>query len=289
MERVDEYRFYELGQKIGAISKLVAENTFTDVWWSLWEARDALQALKHGAVAMRVSMPVVDRLIAAIGVIVPTNFNEAIKKDPDNTEKIGYTVYELNEALKAFEPVLAAECKALDTYVVSQKRGFVTSDLVDRADVMFGDDFRSWMPPEIMHDIRAAGRCLAFDTPTAAGFHILRACEAVMARYYTHLTGSDLPKQNRNWGLYLKKLEKVPQAEAKVRGALDHIKENYRNPITHPEVTLKDPEAIMLFGLCISVMEIMVDSIRNTTPALSKVEEAKALTEIAASAEPENF
>jgi hypothetical protein len=165
--------------------------------------------------------------------------------------------------------------------VVSQKRGYATSDLVDHAEKMLPLETLAVLPHGVAADIKASGRCLAFDTPTAAGFHILRAVEAVMALYYQHLTGKELPKRNRNWGLYLQKLKTAPSHDVKIWGALDHIRDNYRNPISHPEDTLTEGQAIMLFGLSLSVIELMAEVLRSTPPALTELEEAKALTEIA--------
>jgi hypothetical protein len=297
MQRVNEYRFYELGQKIRAIHGLDPESSYSDFVWPLYEAREALTKLLDDVVALRISLAVVERVNAAITTILPMNLKDALEKakqapgSPPVT--VGWSAYELNESLKAFEPVLSAECNALDTYVVSQKRGYLTSDLVDHAERMLPVETLGTLLPSVSIDIKAAGRCLAFDTPTAAGFHILRAVEAVMALYYKHLTGRELPKQNRNWGLYLKKLEGVPTHDKKIYGALDHIRDNYRNPITHPEDTLTEGQAIMLFGLSLSVVELMAEVLRTTSPALTEVDEMKALTEIAeakaASAMPDDF
>ena len=291
MQRVNEYRFYELGQKINAIRGITQATEYEAVWDTLWEARDALEQLKTDAIALRLSVPVVDRVIAAITAIVPTNFRDAIDKEkhPEDAPppRIGFKYYDLSESLKAFEPVLAAECTALDTYVVSQKRGYSTPDLVERSEVMLPLETRAVLSESIAADIRFAGRCMAFDTPTAAGFHILRAVEAVMALFYTHITGREIAKRHRNWGLYLKRLEKHPGADAKIRGALEHIKENYRNPITHPEVTLTEGEALMVFALSLSVIELMAEVLRTTPPALTQMEQAKALSVIAEQAASE--
>lgn len=285
MQRVNEYRFYELGKRIAAISAVEYATPYADVMWALWEARDALTQLHADPVGMRVSLPVVARLIGAITKIVPEDVREAAKKsqvlEGQPPVQIGYAYYELQDALKSFEPVLSAECNALDTYVVSQKRAYSTSHLVDRCEEMLPQETVVLLTPGMVDDLRAAGRCLAFDTPTAAGFHILRAVEAMMAVYYKHITGNELPKQNRNWGLYLQKLEKAPKADDKILGALKHIKDNYRNPITHPEDTLTEGEAVMLFALCLSAIEMMAEPLRSTSPALSQLEELKALTEIA--------
>lgn len=281
MERVNEYRFYELGKKIRGVQGLDDETTYQSVFWSLWHARIALVELKTDPVAMRVSLPAVDKMINAITEIVPEDFTSAIAKSRDATTTIGFGAFSLTEALKEFEPVMAAECNALDTYVVSQKRGYSTPDLVERCERMLPVETVALLEPTVVADIRSAGRCLAFDVPTAAGFHILRALEAVMAMYYRHLTGKELQKRNRNWALYLKKVKEVGSHSAKIYGALDHIRDNYRNPITHPEDTLTEGEAVMLFGLSLSVIELMAEALRTLPPALSELEELKALTEIA--------
>jgi hypothetical protein len=294
MQRVDEYRFYELGQKIHAIHGIQSHTDYNDVWYQLWDARSSLRQLKTDVVGFRVSIPVVDRVINAITAIVPIEGKDAVAKmtnEGSPSPEIGWPYNELAEALRQFEPILAAECNALDTYVISQKRGYSTPDLVDRAHVMLSSDAIRVLNGSVVTDIQAAGRCLAFDVPTAAGFHVLRAVEAVMSSYYTHLTGRDIPKQNRNWGLYLKKLKTVQSHDPKIWGALDHIRDNYRNPIAHPEDTLTEGEAIMLFGLSLSVIELMAEVLRTLPPALTELEELHALAEIAEqkAGEQDNF
>ncbi len=284
MQRVDEFRFYELGKTIRAITGLKAESDFAIYWWPLWNAREALTNLKHHAVAVHISPAVVDRVVGAISEIVPDNFAEAMRQAGESggaPETLGAGVYELSEALKAFESVLAAACRALDTYAVSQKRGYSIPALVDRADTMLPPETTAHLHAGALLDIRTAGRCLAFNTPTAAGFHILRATERVMAMYYEHLTARRLPKRNRDWLLYLRNLAEVSSADKKIHGALDHIWGNYGNPISHPEETLTEGQAIMLFGLCLSVIEMMAEVLRTLPPSLTALEELKALTAVA--------
>src|SRR5450631_2046399 len=138
MQRIDEYRFYELGQKLHGLHDIKDDTLYSDVWYPMWEARAALEKLKSDVLSLRFSMPVVDRLITAITAVIPEDLKEAVQKagPPEGAAplSISWHYYELQQALSQFEPVLATECKALDTYVVSQKRGYSTSDLVDRAE-----------------------------------------------------------------------------------------------------------------------------------------------------------
>jgi len=291
MQRVNEYRFYELGQKLGEIKDIHPDTQLVTCFINLWDAREAVDALISGPLELRVCEPVAVELRNAITFIVPTDLKAAINKSqpikeegkPDRPSLVGVGAYELESVLKKFEPVLAAECAALDTYTVSQKRGYSTPHLVEHGEAMLSletvEDLGEGS--SIISDIRSAGRCLAFDTPTAAGFHILRAVEAVMSSYYTHVTGRALKKQNRNWGLYLQKMAKEPGSDGKIRGALEHIKENYRNPISHPEITLSESHAVMLFGLSLSAIEIMAEAIRTTSAKPTEADTLKALAVIA--------
>ena len=243
MQRVDEYRFYALGQRLQRIKGIEPDSPLQEFLIPLWEARDAIDALLNDPLELRVCGPVAEELRKSITSIVPTEFRDAMKKvapiktegQPDQPKVVGYDAYELNTALDKFEPVLAAECAALDTYVISQKRGYQTSDLVDHTERMLPLESLGILPAGVAADLRASGRCLAFDTPTASGFHVLRAVEAVMALYYRHLTGKELPKQNRNWGIYLQKLKTVPSHDPKILGALDHVRENLGG---HPKAAI---------------------------------------------------
>lgn len=108
-----------------------------------------------------------------------------------------------------------------------------------------------------MNEVRQAGKCLAFELATSAGFHILRAAEDVIREYYGELAGTLPQKKSRNWGRYIDGLKKHG-ADLKVIAALEQIKDMHRNPIIHPEVTLTMEEAITLFGMVIGAMVAMV-------------------------------
>jgi hypothetical protein len=119
--------------------------------------------------------------------------------------------------------------------------------------------------PAAATDFDEAGRCWLFDTYTAAGFHLMRATESVIREYYAVLTGKQLKKKFRNWGAYLDTFKKCSNANSKVIGFLEHVKDNYRNPIAHPEHNLSPDDAQVLFGVCVSAISMMVVEIRLLT------------------------
>jgi hypothetical protein len=112
-------------------------------------------------------------------------------------------------------------------------------------------------------EIEEAGKCLAYERSTAAGFHILRSVEMAVKQYLKLVPGFVMPPVNRlNWGEYIRLL-KDNGASKEVTDTLQSIKDNHRNPLMHPEDTLDLPEAVTLLSLCQSMSEILVTDLKN--------------------------
>ena len=95
--------------------------------------------------------------------------------------------------------------------------------------------------PEVVNDMREAARALAFEIPTAVGFHLYRAIEAIVREYFPLVGLSRSQIRNPSLGTYVqilngthKKIHITPINE-KITVLLDHIVKNYRNPIMHPD------------------------------------------------------
>lgn len=189
---------------------------------------------------------------------------EAIKKlttETDPSRKLDFLdIFSVLNALDGFEPVLKAELHAADAYFVSKKGGYDTIDLISQAEVLFPQDLPEKVP-EAVADIQEAGKCLAFELGTAAGFHILRANEAVLLRYWDAVTSGEPRPKNRNLGSYIKKLEELNAGDAKVRATLRQIKDLHRNTLVHPEDVLTIDEAIDLLGIIRSAISAMLRAI----------------------------
>ncbi|MGL4395614.1 MAG: hypothetical protein ACRCS9_03650 [Hyphomicrobium sp.] len=189
---------------------------------------------------------------------------EAIKKlttDSDPTRLLDFRdVYSVIGALETFEPILKGELRAADAYFVSKKGGFDTIDLIVRAEVLFPADLPDKVP-DAVPDIQEAGRCIAFDLGTAAGFHLLRASEAVLLKYWDAVTAGAPRPKNRNLGRYIKRLDEMQAGDAKVRATLRQIKDLHRNSLVHPEDVLTADEAIDLLGIIRSAVSAMLKAI----------------------------
>jgi hypothetical protein len=159
-------------------------------------------------------------------------------------------------AFFTLEQALQLELGRAPIYFVAPRGVWATRRLISEAARVYeGYDHR--VPADALADTNQAGRCLAFNLPTAAGFHIARAVEAVIRRYMEVFKCPPQRESQRNWGKYIEALEKT-DASVKVTQHLKQLKDLHRNPMIHPEVTLTMVEASGLWALATSAIQAMV-------------------------------
>lgn len=175
--------------------------------------------------------------------------------------------------IDAFNSVFAAECRDVDVYSVGQISIYRTSALVTQGSHIIPGDARAEIPQEAIKEFDDAGRCLAFDLPTACGFHALRGLELTMDAY---LQAFDVPTKNmKSWNDYItaaKKLadntDAIKRPSAKVAAMLDRMRELDRNPLMHPRDTLDEVSANMLFQLSAITAVEMIKDIKSNNALL---------------------
>jgi hypothetical protein len=143
--------------------------------------------------------------------------------------------------------------------LVEQIGAYRTPTLIESADVVFPTNVRDKLQPDAVKDVRDAGRALAFELPTAVGFHICRAVETTLLQYFSELD-IELPAY-RNLGRYIEALESSAEEKGidpKVLATLDQFRDLHRNPIMHPDVHLNMEEAQILFALAQSAISGIV-------------------------------
>jgi hypothetical protein len=92
--------------------------------------------------------------------------------------------------------------------------------------------------------------------------------ESMIREYHLRLTGKHIAARSRNWGAYIRDLNNHG-ADTKVTAYLSHIKDFYRNPIVHPEVTLTSEQALSLFSAAVSAIVQLDAAIQSLTPPTS--------------------
>jgi hypothetical protein len=181
--------------------------------------------------------------------------SELLAKDGEAVLEDG-DLQALYHGVWVFDVAIALELNRAPIFYVTPKGVFDTSALIIGASAVY-EGYKDRLPEKALADTDQAGRCLAFGLPTAAGFHIARATEAVILKLMD-VFGCDPPKESqRGWGTYIDALEKKC-ADRRVTHSLRQIKALHRNPLMHPEVTLTLPEALSLWAICTSTIQAMV-------------------------------
>ena len=152
---------------------------------------------------------------------------------------------------------LEAELKGIEVFSITPKIIDVNK-LIDDVPSLFFPGIFNILPKYSIYDFSEAGKCIAFNRPTAAAFHILRGTEALLRHFYTLFI-----RRNRipvlMWGNMIADLrnrQKTKKYET-LYIHLDHIREAFRNPTQHPDKIYNIHEAQELWNLCVDAVNRM--------------------------------
>jgi hypothetical protein len=174
-----------------------------------------------------------------------------------------------------FGAILESESRDdLRIFSVMPKGSYDRKKLVDNAQTILGETTLSKLPEEIGNDVNLAGRCLAFDLWTAAGFHAMRAVEGMARRYYEVVTRNP-PIDRVPLGGVIAELEKRLEKEAGTKVSesrlgliianLRRLNKTYRLPVMSPHMTLTPEGAQQVFEMATSVIPMICKDIRCRT------------------------
>jgi hypothetical protein len=166
----------------------------------------------------------------------------------------------LQSLLAEFEVSLEDDLARLPTYLVERVAAYSTDQMIGSAENVFPEKIRKLIPEQARKDFTSAGACLVFDLPTACGFHVYRAADAMLRKYCDHFDAK--PKgSGRDWGRYIQALRDAtaePKPNLRTIELLDSIRALDRNPLVHPEQNLDSDGALMAFDLCKNAICLMV-------------------------------
>ncbi len=188
-----------------------------------------------------------------------SSFRDKLKIINDKEAKLSSDqAKELRDICHELRPTLQAELVTHEAFVVTQKRFNVNGLLEDIGSLMSPNVFSS-LPDITQYDFSEAGKCIAFERPTAAAFHLLRGTEAVLRMYYCSLI-----RRNRVspllWGDMLRDLRLRTKTKRHVTlyNNLDNIRYSYRNPTQHPDAIYDIHEVQDLLPLCFETVNRMM-------------------------------
>ena len=260
MIRITGNLFYDIGAALHPLGIIKAGDTLMPRGLNmLLNAQQQLEyLLKHPVLPLQICTEdgwalhkTIAKVLKRVEEQLTVESDKEFKNEFDNSE-----AYLLGEGVKKFEAVFAAELSHLETYFVSSKGIFSTTTLIESGDHMFPESIRSKLPKEAIEDIKQGTKCFAFELPTAAAFHFLRAIEAVIHSHYDILSGNAARPKRSAMGLYIDELIKF-NAQPEIVEALKQIKDLHRNPVAHPEEVLDMADAQMLMGIMQSAISAM--------------------------------
>lgn len=276
MIRVDAYYIYQVGAAIRPLLELTLKTSLAELRPKLWTAGHYLDGLlnksifhlktcRNSGIALLETVTRLQGEVSASGVDLTADI------DP-------FDHYLLTTQSQAFETVLGAEFQLGNLYLVAPKGGYDLNELTEHGIVIFPPDLPRKAPDAIL-DAQQAARCIAFELPTAAAFHMHRINETVLRKYYDFVTGGKPRPENRNIGAYIDAMKNHQVGDKKIFSALANVKNFHRNPVLHPDDDLKSiDEAISLLGTINTVIGAMLDVLPppelTLTPPPANEEEA---------------
>lgn len=168
-------------------------------------------------------------------------------------------VYNIINQATEFQTTLTAELSVADIYAVQKKGGFDITELAENGLAIFPSALPTKVPDTI-RDAKQAARCIAFELPTAAAFHLHLVLERVLRRFYDIKTVNKAHPEKRSLTAYIDAMKGHGVKDEKpLFSSLADIAKFHRNPVLHPDDALENTEeAIALLGTIRSPLTYML-------------------------------
>lgn len=264
VNKVNGFKLYGLGGALFRISLLRGKSsTQSGTSWEqshsiLLIAQGALdEFLKENRFALQTSMGPGMALLETIRSHRERIQDFSLRKN----ELDSISCAEIQRSHTTFINVIQYELPELPLYLVGKKGGHDTRALIEQGEAFFPDDLLKKVPTAIP-DVQQGARCIAFELPTASGYHFHRANESVLRVYFDAVTNGATRPNNRSIGKYLQTMDNLNAGSASVKASLRDLASHHRNPLIHPEHSLKDVnEAIALMNAVHAVVVPMLAAI----------------------------
>jgi len=274
MKRINQYQYYHLSASLKPLASYAEGQKLQVIAWPLQLVKVWLRWLLGGNLGheLVVSRESASKLLDAVATILPdAPSGLAVPEVPEDRVLTWSAAYSLRNTLQEFETIFSAEVATLASYIVSKKGIYDTADLIERAENAIDETARDEIGSAAKSDFQQAGKCLAFELPTASGYHTMRATEAVVRNYWALVRKSNPASISRPPDMAVCINELRAQGEdPKLMDALDHIKDLHRNTLMHPEAFLNMKDALRLFDIAKSAISLMGDRIKELRDAATK-------------------
>lgn len=266
MDKLNLVKFYQIGKELSVMRGLETDMENMNVLLTLIHPHSWVSSFlsETQAVPMPNTRLAAQNLLAAINVILDPLLKSIALRDgklsmPDKSR--------LDIALDSFEEEFEHDSREINIFSVSNQCAYSTTILIDRGEHVLPESVRAVVTDYDRNELHEAGRCLAFNLPTAAGFHMVRAVESVLRGYYDVVTtGAPRPKRkngkDESMGAYIDQLIHA-KVDINITSVLWDVKRLHRDPLTHPEDVLDSEQATVLLGVVTSAITAMVRDIKK--------------------------
>lgn len=255
------FNFYMFGCELHPIGSVRGGTAFRDNIELITQFRDAGHVCTYLSLNpfCKQNLPSAADKADQIGVLLRTYCS------PENGNPIPDSILDedadyFRKNVLEFETILGDELSKLPIFCLEDEKigNFAIAKLLNGASNGYPVKAKTRITPPCKSEIDEAGKCLVYERSTAAGFHALRSVEVTIRQYLFSIPGFAMPPLNRqNWGEYLTLL-KNNGAARDVTDHLHNMKDNYRNPLMHPEDSLEIDEAVSLFAVAQSMNEMLI-------------------------------
>ena len=255
MASVDRLQQITTGQKV------------QDIWYLCFDAEQNVEAIFDNSVYsphLKISRERASFLKTALNAMSPSSTDQ--QRDVTDLD-----AWMIKFHGSRFKEVFMAELNILPSFLAIEKEGYDINALIDEGHKLFPPSTRNKCP-EANWDMQEAGKALAFELATACGFHVFRVTEAVLKRYWEHISKGQKHPNSPGIGTYARELKEKNLGDEKIWEALSQLAKLHRNPLIHPEAILTVEEAIETLGIARSAMGAMLrvlPDIAPTTAALT--------------------
>jgi hypothetical protein len=250
MEEVDIFRYYAFGYDYCLL---------TDLQGNYWiKGKDSLIS------RIRTFLTQLDNLNLTVTKKIAIELNDILleaKNKAEGDKVDNATALKVKAIIVKLDPTLDAELQLKKAYILTPKR-YSLDNLLATPENLFAKNVFTQLTPFARLDLNEGLKCIAFNRPTAAAFHILRATEEMIKQLYLTII-----KQKRikhpTWFPMTEALRNKKQGPLKgeLLGHLNMIRENFRNPTSHPEKVYDMDEAQDLLNNCITAINNLVKEI----------------------------
>ncbi len=183
MQRINTAYFYRLAQKLVPLRNIaVGQKLYFDNYQILHNAEIDLRGfLTNSLVPPMTCYSTAKNLFDIVFAITQEEFVEGREISWEEPTTI-------TEALNHFEISLQSDFGTRDTFILSPKGAYSTTLLAESGNTVVSEAAHA-LVPSMKRDLHDGCRCLAFELPTAAAFHLFRALEAMISLYGEFIRG----------------------------------------------------------------------------------------------------